>query len=195
LKVKLLPHQCYSMQWLKWREAEHPNGAILADDMGLGKTLTVLAYLRLVKDIYEKRAKDKMQENEEEEEEEEKEEDFDERKYLKTMKNKKKNRMREKLTSKRLKTLVVLPASLLHQWQGEIDNKFEKNSFKVHVYHEANRKKHSYNLDDNDIVFTTYEIVSREISVPDKEGVILQSVSYFKNSALKFLMHFYVNCS
>jgi len=89
--------------------------------------------------------------------------------------------MREKLTSKRLKTLVVLPASLLHQWQGEIDNKFEKNSFKVHVYHEANRKKHSYNLDDNDIVFTTYEIVSREISVPDKEGVILQSDSPLAN--------------
>ena len=66
------------MQWLKWREAEHPNGAILADDMGLGKTLTVLAYLRLVKDIYEKRAKDKMQENEEEEEEEEKEEEEEE---------------------------------------------------------------------------------------------------------------------
>lgn len=51
LKVKLLPHQCYSMQWLKWRESEHPHGGILADDMGLGKTLTILSYLRLTKDV------------------------------------------------------------------------------------------------------------------------------------------------
>ena len=153
--------------------------------MGLGKTLTVLTYLKLTKDIYERRAKEKMKEEDEEEEEEEEEEDgdrdedeeWDERKYLKTMKNKKKKRIREKLTAKRLKTLVVLPASLLHQWLGEIESKFEKNVFKVHVYHEANRKKYSYNLDDNDIVFTTYEIVSREIAVPDKEGVIPKSVS------------------
>lgn len=49
LRVKLLPHQIYSMRWLKWRENTYPNGSILADDMGLGKTLTVLAYLKLVK--------------------------------------------------------------------------------------------------------------------------------------------------
>lgn len=77
--------------------------------------------------------------------------------------------------------MIVLPASLLHQWQGEINNKFEKNSFKVHVYHEANRKKYSYNLDDNDIVFTTYEIISREVNVPDKEGHIAKSDSPLVN--------------
>ena len=179
LKVKLLPHQCYSMQWLKWREGEYPHGGILADDMGLGKTLTILGYLKLTKDIYEKRQLEKIQKQEEEDEEEEDDkenDDIDDRKYLKRLKSKK-NKLREEATSKRLKTLIVLPASLLHQWQGEINNKFEKNSFKVHVYHEANRKKYSYNLDDNDIVFTTYEIISREVTVPDKEGNIPKSVS------------------
>ncbi len=37
LKVKLLDHQYYAMNWLKWREATEPRGGILADDMGLGK--------------------------------------------------------------------------------------------------------------------------------------------------------------
>jgi len=50
LKVDLLPHQKYSMLWLKWREESYPHGSILADDMGLGKTLTILAYLKMVKD-------------------------------------------------------------------------------------------------------------------------------------------------
>ena len=49
LRVQLLPHQVYSMQWLKWREKTYPNGSILADDMGLGKTLTILAYLKFIK--------------------------------------------------------------------------------------------------------------------------------------------------
>jgi SNF2 family DNA or RNA helicase len=56
MKVSLLPHQCYSMAWFKWRESHYPNGGILADDMGLGKTLTVLAYLNLVKE----KAKEKL---------------------------------------------------------------------------------------------------------------------------------------
>lgn len=47
LRVKLLPHQMYSLKWLRWRENCYPNGSILADDMGLGKTLTILAYLKV----------------------------------------------------------------------------------------------------------------------------------------------------
>lgn len=47
LKVNLLPHQLYSLKWLRWRENCYPNGSILADDMGLGKTLTILAYLKV----------------------------------------------------------------------------------------------------------------------------------------------------
>ena len=60
LKVSLLPHQCYSMEWFKWRERTYPNGGILADDMGLGKTLTVLAYLNSVKIEREKEKKKKV---------------------------------------------------------------------------------------------------------------------------------------
>ena len=202
-----MSHQIYSMHWLKWRESNIPYGAILADDMGLGKTLTTLAYLRMVKDNYEKKHKAEQESDEEKEKEEakkeydenededDKENDFDEIKFLKKLTNKKKFKIND--SSKKLKTLIVLPASLLHQWQGEIENKFEKvciffcllksfvflkltfiqNSFKIHVYHEADRKKNSQNLENNDIVFTTYEIISREVSVPDKEGFTPKSVN------------------
>jgi SNF2 family DNA or RNA helicase len=60
MKVKLLPHQCYSMAWFKWREETYPNGGILADDMGLGKTLTVLSYLNRVKLEYERKTQAKL---------------------------------------------------------------------------------------------------------------------------------------
>ena len=69
----------------------------------------------------------------------------------------------------RLRTLVVLPASLLGQWQKEIKSKLAPNCFKIHVYHEQNRRKFAYNMEDNDIVFTTYEIVAREVPVLDKD--------------------------
>jgi SNF2 family DNA or RNA helicase len=41
LKVKLLDHQFYALNWLKWREATEPRGGILADDMGLGMYLKI----------------------------------------------------------------------------------------------------------------------------------------------------------
>lgn len=194
LKVKLLPHQCYSLKWLRWRENCYPNGSILADDMGLGKTLTILAYLKvniyyivnleilfiilkikLQKDEKERmrREKERQGEDEDEEDEDEEEEEEDELAALskeRRLKFKKKYAPRGRGGApERLKTLIVLPASLLHQWQSEISSKFEPHSFKVQVYHEANRKKYAANLDDNDIVFTTYEIVSREIDIIDSK--------------------------
>jgi transcription termination factor 2 len=142
--VKLLPHQKYSMLWLKWREQTVPYGSILADDMGLGKTLTVLAYLKMVKDESELNA-------------------------LAKLKAKHGNQHVERAIV-RLRTLVILPASLLAQWQGEIKNKFQREAFKVHVYHEAERQRNCHNMEDNDLVFTTYEIVARECNTVDKAG-------------------------
>ena len=61
LKVNLLNHQLYSLKWLKWREQTYPYGGILADDMGLGKTLTILSYLKLMKDRREDAMKAKLE--------------------------------------------------------------------------------------------------------------------------------------
>jgi len=180
LKVNLLPHQNYSMLWLKWREESYPHGSILADDMGLGKTLTVLSYLKMKKDEREEAMSKKFSKAEEDKVEIDDElarEGLNPQGNLETVKRKKHASKRDDRCVKRLKTLVVLPASLLHQWQGEIQSKFEKDCFKIHIYHESDRKKRCYNMDDNDIVFTTYEIVSREINLADKAGNEIQSVS------------------
>ena len=125
------------------------------DDMGLGKTLTILSYLRLIKEEREEQEEDE----EDDKRRRQDEDDDDDDEIIRKPKKKSSNRK----SSKRLRTLIIVPASLLHQWQNEIANRFEKNSLKFHVYHEANRKKLAYNLEDNDIVFTTYEIVTREL--------------------------------
>lgn len=123
----------------------------------------------------------------EEEREDEEEEEEDELAALakeRRLKFKKKYGSHKSVASRyapeRLKTLIILPASLLYQWQSEISSKFEPHAFKVQVYHEANRKKYAANLDDNDIVFTTYEIVSREIDIIDSKD---KSVAVRTNSS------------
>ena len=161
LKVKLMDHQFYALSWLKWRESTTPRGGILADDMGLGKTLTILSYLRLIKEEREQRLEEEEEEEEENNENEEDNEYDDDDDNIK--RKPKKFTSNKSKSVKRLKTLIIVPASLLYQWRNEIENRFEKNSLKYHVYHEANRKKLAYNLEDNDIVFTTYEIVTREL--------------------------------
>jgi SNF2 family DNA or RNA helicase len=155
LKVSLLPHQCYSMAWFKWRERNYPNGGILADDMGLGKTLTVLAYLNMCKNNEKEKAKNEGNGDQEDEEEE-----FNSRKM-----NFAKKHSSQKEAKPRLRTLIIVPASLILQWENEIKSKFTENTFKYYIYHGDNRKRTAYNLGDYDIVFSTYEIVSREIEL------------------------------
>jgi hypothetical protein len=146
--------------------------------MGLGKTLTILAYLRSVKDDKE-REQQKRREKEEKKVKEEKkkkrddddDDENDEELYdTKRIFKKKYQSKQEDSDVKRLRTLIILPASLLNQWVGEIKKRFSSDAFKYHTYHDTNRKDRAYNLEDNDIVFTTYEIVSREMDIFDKDG-------------------------
>ncbi|KAK2583547.1 hypothetical protein KPH14_009501 [Odynerus spinipes] len=132
LKVKLMPHQQHALAWLMWREQQRPPGGLLADDMGLGKTLTMISLIMATSD----QGHDSDSDNE--------------------WHNKKKPIVY------RGGTLVVCPASLLSQWEGEIKSKCRKGILSVELYHGNNREKVPKRLAAHDVVITTYNILSRE---------------------------------
>lgn len=59
-------------------------------------------------------------------------------------------------------TLVVCPASLINQWQGEIESRLRRNLLNVVVHHGNKRDVRAKYLARNDVVITTYAIVARE---------------------------------
>ncbi|XP_050470437.1 transcription termination factor 2 isoform X1 [Bombus huntii] len=135
LKVKLMPHQQHALAWLMWREQQRPPGGVLADDMGLGKTLTMISL------IIASIAKGKSEESNSEE-------------WVHC----------DPSMVQRCKggTLVVCPASLLSQWENEIDRRCKRGMLSVKVYHGTNRENVPKRLAKNDVVITTYNILLRE---------------------------------
>ncbi|XP_043513996.1 transcription termination factor 2-like isoform X2 [Frieseomelitta varia] len=136
LKVKLMPHQQHALAWLIWREQQKPPGGILADDMGLGKTLTMISL------IIASIAKKKLGV-----------EDSDSEEWLDSSGSKRYHKGG---------TLVVCPASLLSQWENEINHRCKRGMLSVTVYHGANRMNVPKKLAKYDIVITTYNLLTRE---------------------------------
>ncbi|KAK1124633.1 hypothetical protein K0M31_006006 [Melipona bicolor] len=136
LKVKLMPHQQHALAWLIWREQQKPPGGILADDMGLGKTLTMISL------IIASIAKRKLGV-----------EDPDDEEWLNCNASKRYHKGG---------TLVVCPASLLSQWENEINHRCKRGMLSVTVYHGTNRENVPRKLAKYDIVITTYNLLSRE---------------------------------
>lgn len=115
--VTLMGHQKQALAWLMWREEQQPCGGILADDMGLGKTLTMISLILKHKEMRENKSRDKGGEEKENE-------------WL--------GKHREFLAISH-GTLIVCPASLLGQWEGEIKKRLVPGALNVLVYHGANR--------------------------------------------------------
>ncbi|XP_012234246.2 transcription termination factor 2-like isoform X1 [Linepithema humile] len=135
LKVQLMPHQRHALAWLLWREQKKPSGGILADDMGLGKTLSMIS---LIMTTLAKKNSDDEDENSEW------------------------NSICKSLYQ-RGGTLIVCPASLLAQWKNEVHSKCKRGLLSVEMYH-GNRRRENVpkRLARNDIVITTYNLLSRE---------------------------------
>ncbi|XP_059160044.1 transcription termination factor 2-like [Physella acuta] len=144
LTVTLMPHQRQALAWLTWREQQHPPGGILADDMGLGKTLTTIALVLKQK----LDTPDTVQEG--------------------WLNWKKEVEKLNKAMKKSRATLIIAPASLVHQWASEIDRRCRPGALKYIVYHGPNREKHIHKLIDNDVVLTTYTIIAKELGT-DKD--------------------------
>ncbi|KAH8336448.1 hypothetical protein KR059_010713, partial [Drosophila kikkawai] len=150
LKVDLMGHQKHALAWMSWREKQQPRGGILADDMGLGKTLTMISSVLACKNRQESGTAADQDSSDDEDEKGSK------RKSVGGW-----NSKGRKDTHKG-GTLVVCPASLLRQWESEVNSKVMRNKLTVCVHHGNNRETKGKHLRTYDIVVTTYQIVARE---------------------------------
>nr|CAD7409528.1 unnamed protein product [Timema poppensis] len=156
--VSLMPHQKRALAWLMWRESQSPSGGILADDMGLGKTLTMISLVLKSQEI-------RTRNNSSSDEDSEKENS-----WISSRKGK----------MERGGTLVVCPATLLGQWEGEVNSKCKRGAVDVEIYHGSNREVKPRRLARRDIVITTFNLVLTEgsqkaidnVSTNHKKGVI-----------------------
>ncbi|GMR32639.1 hypothetical protein PMAYCL1PPCAC_02834 [Pristionchus mayeri] len=147
LRVELMGHQKTGLTWMLWRERQHAPGGILADDMGLGKTMSMISLVMHTKN-------ERMEKENEEDEEYEKRE----AKYKKMC------------TERRLAhshaTLVIAPASVIFQWQAEIEKRVKGNRLNVLVFHGPKNKREdrAKKLAKYDVVITTYNIITSELT-------------------------------
>ncbi|XP_063860938.1 transcription termination factor 2-like isoform X2 [Scylla paramamosain] len=155
LKVALMDHQCRGLAWLLWRESQLPPGGILADDMGLGKTLTMISLILRHQELVSEGilADDFSSLKEEQDSGEE-----DTGGWI-TKKSGGASRFSLVPSSG---TLVVCPASLLGQWEGEVKRHVQRGNLRVLVYHGNARDRNVNSLAQFDVVITTYQIVARE---------------------------------
>ncbi|KAL9910816.1 transcription termination factor lodestar isoform 1-T3 [Glossina fuscipes fuscipes] len=146
LRITLMPHQKHALAWMYWREKQKPKGGILADDMGLGKTLTMISLVLACKNGDESEPRDDDSDSGDE-------------------------NSNPKWSSKGRRdyyqggTLVICPASLLRQWEFEIETKVSRHKLTTCVHHGQKRDNKPKHLRTYDIIITTYTIVSREHKV------------------------------
>ncbi|RAK95012.1 putative SNF2 family helicase/ATPase [Aspergillus ibericus CBS 121593] len=157
LKVKLLPHQREGVNWMCDKETGRkrtkgvlPKGGILADDMGLGKTVQAIALM-----LSNRKPADGLRRPlSDDEDEDSGEEEEDTRKLPPGLSK---------------STLVVAPLALIKQWESEIMSKVESSHrMRVLVYHGNARAKATDNLEDYDVVITTYGTLTSEHGAVDK---------------------------
>ena len=159
VKATLRPYQIEGVQWL----LEHYNnglGACLADDMGLGKTLQTLSTLVAVQEKLEFEKAENIQ--------------------LDLFGNE------IPVAKEYLKALIVLPSSLVFNWYNEA-RKFTPH-FRRIQYVGKDRKLLSKKLEKYDLIFTSYAVVDRDVSILEKyqfRYLILDESQYIKNKNSK----------
>lgn len=162
LKVKLLPHQREGVNWMRDKETGQskakgvlPKGGILADDMGLGKTVQAISLLL----TNSKRADGRRRPVDPDESDDSDDDDDDGENSSKLPPGVSKS------------TLVVAPLALIKQWEAEINDKVERSHrLRVCVYHGNTRAKATDNLEDYDVVITTYGTLTSEHGASDKSN-------------------------
>ncbi len=158
LKAELRPYQYDGAKWLV-KHYINGLGACLADDMGLGKTLQTLALLCHVKEQLGSEvvtdAKGTMQLN-----------------------------LFDVYTTQRkaLTTLIIVPSSLIFNWEREVKKFAPSLMLKIHTG--PDRTKDYRALTNFDIILTSYPIAAKDEMLLEKinyEYIIIDEAHYIKN--------------
>ncbi|MDP4820015.1 MAG: DEAD/DEAH box helicase [Saprospiraceae bacterium] len=164
LKADLRPYQMEGVKWLI-HLYNHKLGACLADDMGLGKTLQTIAALLYVKEKNGERSPAELQQDQQ----------------LELFQSNQEASMLNALNS-----IIILPASLIFNWESEI-RKFAP-SLTVYKHVGARRHKDVRLLVRFDIILISYQTVLKDIELLKKidyEYVILDESQQIKNKDSK----------
>jgi len=150
-------YQKIGFKWLKTLD-NYQFGGILADDMGLGKTIQMLSVII-----------DYVQNTSQQE----------------TLKNS--NSKEQQNFYKKRASLVVSPSSLTLNWQNEVQ-KFAKELKTLVIKGTAEqRKKQIEEMEQYDLVITSYDLLKRDIEIYEKRDyifryIIADEAQYLKNS-------------
>lgn len=153
ITTELRPYQAEGLSWLHYLQTQNLGGC-LADDMGLGKTLQALALLAWNKENRQRPVS---------EEDTEPMTLFSERSSADT-------------------SLVIVPASLCHNWYNEIRKFFP--SLKAVIHHGTGRQKSASHFYGYDIIISSYHTVRQDIEILSAINffyVILDESQHIKN--------------
>jgi len=167
----------YQVDGYKWMSLLHKHrfGGCLADDMGLGKTLQTLTLLLEIKNSVSGQRVSVTSNHLV------KQLDLFDRPVNK---NEPEPEVEEQSVSPTF--LIVMPTSLVHNWENEI-NKFTPQ-FSVYKYTGIHRTKNTADLYDYDIVLTSYGIVRNDVEELRKIRfyyIILDESQHIKNPSSK----------
>ena len=155
LNCEMRGYQYEGLGWLKWLQSSGLGGC-LADDMGLGKTVQTLALLQMNKEMTETAGKTKDSNNQT------------------TFNN----------PSKILTTLIIVPTTIIHNWENEIRRFVPGMS--VYIHKGSQRDRHTSFFAGYDIIMSSYHTVRQDIdffSTFHFHYIILDESQYIKNPA------------
>jgi SNF2 family DNA or RNA helicase len=158
LNAELRTYQKHGFNWL-YNHYLNGLGACLADDMGLGKTLQAITLLCKVKEETTSNGSLEVESTVQ----------------LSLFEN-------YNLKRRSLRALIIMPSSLIFNWQREIKRFAPSLLCKTHVG--PGREKSHQGLIHFDVILTTYPLVIKDIALLKKidfEIIIIDEAQYIKN--------------
>lgn len=174
MKKTLRSYQKTGVNWMQFLFS-HGFGGCLSDDMGLGKTFQMLAFLWYQKNNKSVHQVIDVPKNEEVSIEEEGIDFKGQLSLFSSMGEKNKHKQPEA-------ALIVMPLSLIYNWENEILNTIPEMTY--YIYHGTGRKISQCDVDNHDIVLTTYGTMRNDIDKLKKFNfrfVILDESQNIKN--------------